>query len=31
MTINFRREGGNEITDQILNIRVDGSSAARLL
>ena len=31
MTINFRREGGNEITDQILNIKVDGSSAARIV
>ena len=31
MTINFRRGRGNEITDQILNIRVDGSSAARIV
>ena len=31
MTINFRRGRGNEIIDQILNIKVDGSSAARIV
>ena len=31
MTINLRREKGNEIIDQVLNIKVDGSSAARIV
>ena len=31
MTINLRRGKGDEIVEQVLNIKVDGSSAARIV
>ena len=31
MTINLRRERGDGVVDQVLNIKVDGSAAARIV